>query len=77
MTTKNNKTAKRMPIRFSALNLGSMFRIAAEPSRGIFRSDDNRVYQKNHPVSSVNTSDKEHSIILDQDDLVYPLTRGW
>lgn len=76
MTTKN-KTAKKMPIRFSKLNQGSMFRIAAEPSRGIQRSDDKRVYQKVHPVHSVNTSDKEHVIILDQDDLVFPLTKGW
>ncbi len=76
----NNKTAKRsarLPIRFSRLNEGSMFRIAAEPSRGISRSKDARVYQKVHPVYSKDTSDAEHFIILDQEDLVVPLTKGW
>ena len=77
MSIKNNKRAGKMPIRFSKLNTGSMFRIAGEPSRGIERSDDTRVYQKVHPVHSMDTSNKERHIILDQDDLVFPLTRGW
>jgi len=71
------KTNKKLPIRFHKLALGSMFRIAAEPSRGIQRSDDRRVYQKIHPVHSLDTADKERCIILDQDDLVFPLTKGW
>lgn len=74
---KNTSRKARPAIRFSRLNEGSMFRIAAEPSRGIRKSDDSRVYQKVHPVYSQNTHDKEHHIILDQDDLVYPLTKGW
>lgn len=77
MSTKNFKRNGKLPIRFSKANLGSMFRIFAEPSRGIRRSDDARVYQKVHPVHSKNTGDDEHYIILDQDDLIIPLTRGW
>ena len=72
-----NKKNARLPIRFSKLNIGSMFRIHSEHSRGIRRSDDATVYQKVHPVHSKNTSNDEHFIILDQDDLVLPLTRGW
>lgn len=75
----NKKTHKRgrMPIRFSRLNEGSMFRIASEPSRGIARSNDSNVYQKVHPVYSKNTHEDDKYIILDQDDFVFPLTRGW
>lgn len=36
----------RFPIRFDRLHPGSLFTIHAEPSRGIRKSNDQRVYRK-------------------------------
>lgn len=74
----NSKTRRRYPIRFSRLEVGSKFRIAAEPTRTppIYRSTDLRVYEKKAESFSVDTGDKDHFIILYPDDLVEPLTRG-
>lgn len=74
----NNKTqqTRRFPIRFSKLRVGSKFRIFAEPSRMIRKSDDTRVYEKMAESWSANTADSEQAIILMPDDLVIPLTRG-
>lgn len=66
---------KPLPIQFSKLEPGSMFRIFAEPSRGIVKSSDQRVYQKIAESYSEDTSNREHAIILYPEDRVIPLTR--
>lgn len=79
----NNKTQnarrdsfhKPLPIPFGKLEAGSMFRIFAEPTRGIAKSSDSSVYQKMAESHSENTADRDHAIILYPDDRVIPLTR--
>lgn len=75
-STNTNKQRRVRPIRFDRLYVGSMFRIFAEPSRGIRKSNDNTVYKKEAEAFSINTADPEQAIILYPEDLVEPLTRG-
>ena len=64
------------PIRFARLEVGSHFKIFAEPSRDMQRSTDQNVYIKEAESYSTNAANKEHAIILMPEDLVQPLTRG-
>ena len=69
----NNKQVR--PIRFARLEVGSKFRIFAEPSRGIRKSSDNTVWFKNAESFSTDTSNEERAAILYPEDLVQPLSR--
>lgn len=75
-TTNTNKQRRVRPIRFDRLYVGSMFRIFAEPSRGIRKSNDATVYKKEAEAFSVDTGNPDRAIILYPEDLVEPLTRG-
>lgn len=66
---------KPLPIPFAKLEAGSMFRIFAEPTRGIAKSSDTTVYQKMAESHSEDTGNRERAIILYPDDRVLPLTR--
>lgn len=66
---------KPLPIPFGKLEEGSMFRIFAEPTRGIAKSNDTTVYQKMAESYSEDTSNRERAIILYPEDRVLPLTR--
>lgn len=73
----NTSTAQRvLPIRFHKLRLNSKFRIFAEPSRNIRKSNDTSVYVKEAESYSVDSADTTRAIILMPEDLVVPLTRG-
>lgn len=72
----NNKSKIVRPIRFAKLELNSRYKIFAEPSRGIAKSHDSRVYIKEAESYSVDAADPERAIILMPEDLVQPLTRG-
>lgn len=74
MNTKN-QNRRPLPIRFDKLEKGSMFRIFAEPSRGISKSTDTTVYQKIEESYSEDTSNRDRAIILMPEDRVIPLTR--
>ena len=64
----------RGPIRFENLWPGSYFRIVAEPSRGVYRSKDGRVYQRDlRFFYSTEVTNAEHSIVLMPQDLVMPM----
>ena len=65
----------KFPIRFERLHPGSYFQIVAEPSRGIRKSKDARVYWKStggffavHPVTGV-------GVVLMPKDLVQPMKK--
>lgn len=81
MNTKTIKPRKPLPIRFDKLESGSHFRIFAEPSRGISKSNDSTVYQKMAESFSEDTAsagkpgERERAIILYPEDRVLPLTR--
>lgn len=72
----NSKTKKKFPIRFARLFDGSRFRIVAEPSRGIRKSYDERVYVKVSDAWSHVEGDENQAIILYPEDVVLPLARG-
>lgn len=66
----------KYPIRFDHLRTGSLFRIHAEPSRGIRRSKDERVYRRaldHEGFFAVLESDRDTSVVLMPFDLVQPL----
>lgn len=72
VTTTYQPTSKR-PLRYENLRPGSFFRIFAEPSRQIRKSNDMRIYRKafdgfysEHPVT------KTGCILMPQ-DLVVPM----
>lgn len=68
--------SSKYPIRFDRQHPGSLFRIVAEPSRGIRHSKDERVYRKaldHQGFYAVNTADESHVIVLMPFDLVQPL----
>lgn len=73
--TARDSFRKPLPIPFSRLEPGSMFRIFAEPTRGITKSNDPTVYQKMAESHSEDTSNRERAIILYPEDRVVPLTR--
>jgi hypothetical protein len=63
---------KKYPIRFDRLEVGSKFKIFAEPSRGIRRSSDGVEYTKETQSWS---SGGGKDIILMPSDLVTPISR--
>lgn len=72
----NQKTTIERPIRFHKLFVGSKFRIFAEPSREIRKSNDKSIYLKEAESYSVSIEDPDKAIILYPEDLVIPLSRG-
>lgn len=79
MSTLNATTysnASKYPIPYDRLHPGSFFRITSEPSRGIHRVFDGRIYQRAFVgFFSENISDKAGCVLL-PNDLVMPLRRG-
>jgi len=84
MNTSNNprkpQFRKPLPIRFDKLEVGSHFRIFAEPTRDIAKSTDTTVYQKmaeswSEDTSSEGKPGERRAIILYPEDRVIPLTR--
>lgn len=74
MNTVNYVDNSRGPIPFDKLRPGSLFRIVAEPSRGIYRSKDRNVYRRDPAYYySTNVANQEHSIVLYPQDLVMPV----
>ena len=71
----NKKNALR-PIRLHRLEPGSTCTIFAEPSRGLYRSNDTTVYRRDtENTVLVNVKDESHCAILMPDDLVVPMSR--
>lgn len=63
------------PIRFDRLHPGSLFRIHAEPDRGIRRSNDISIYQKARDgFYAENLMSKQGAVLL-PNDLVMPVVR--
>lgn len=77
MNTNQKRDTRRgpLPIRFDKLENNSYFRIFAEPSRGVVKSNDPTVYQKIAEAYSEDTGNRERAIILYPEDRVIPLTR--
>lgn len=75
MTIKKYVESSKFPIRFDRLFPGSLFRITAEPSRGIRESKDQRVYRKarDHEGFFATTADGKTPAILMPYDQVQPL----
>lgn len=74
MNTVNYVDNSRGPIPFDKLRPGSLFRIVAEPSRGIYRSKDRNVYRRDPAYYySTNVTNADHSIVLYPQDLVMPV----
>jgi hypothetical protein len=77
----NNSSVKQYvpstnyPLRFDRLHPGSFFRIFAEPSRGIRKSEDKRVYRKAHDHEGFYAfhTTSTLAIVLMPGDLVQPL----
>lgn len=66
-------TAKHGPIRYDTLRPGSFFRIVAEPSRKIKKSQDQRMYKKAlDGFYSTLADDETHGVVLMPGDLVEP-----
>ncbi len=78
MNKTDNTKRRILPIRFAKLEVGSNYRIFAEPSRDppVRHSTDNTVYRKECEAYSVDTANTDRAIILYPEDLVIPLTRG-
>ena len=63
------------PIRFDRLHPNSFFKIIAEPSRGLRRVHDARIYRKDRDgFFSVNVANNQ-GCVLHPEDLVMPLVR--
>jgi len=73
---KTQETKRIMPIRFKRLEVGSKFRIFAEPSRNIAKSKDQTIYLKEAESYSIAENEPSRACILDMEDLVVPLSRG-
>lgn len=68
--------ASAYPIPFDRLRPGSYFRVAGEPSRGISRVRDNRIYQRAYNgFYSENISGRAGCVLM-PNDLVMPLRRS-
>lgn len=77
MNTINYVDNSRGPIPFDKLRPGSLFRIVAEPSRGIYRSKDRSIYQRNPAYYySTDVTNADRSIVLYPHDLVMPVREG-
>ncbi|UFK09565.1 hypothetical protein [Xanthomonas phage DES1] len=68
---------KAGPTRFENLRPGSKFRIIAEPSRHIRKSNDTGVYVKSrNGFFSTPVDDETVGVVLMPQDIVLPLSRG-
>ena len=78
--SSNNKAptytaTSKHPIRFEKLRPGSYFQIVAEPSRGIRKANDDRVYLKStHGFFSIHPSTGAGVVLFPQ-DLVLPMRK--
>ena len=71
---KQYSDRSRGPIRFDKLRPGSLYRIHAEPSRGIYRSKDKSIYRRDPAYFySTDVNDPNRSIVLMPEDLVVPV----
>lgn len=73
--TKYTNTS-RFPMQYGKLHRGSLFRIHAEPSRGIRYSKDSTVYRLaplHEGYFAYDIHNRDHACLLDQEDLVWPL----
>ena len=76
MPTAQYRDNSKKPIRFDNLHPGSQFRIVAEPSRGILKSEDKRVYRKDLVgFFSVPITDADRGVVLMPYDKVMPVVR--
>lgn len=68
----------KYPIRFDKLHPGSLFRIEAEPSRGIRHSKDGRIYRKareHEGFFATVEGNPDHGCCLMPFDLVQPVKK--
>lgn len=67
----------RKPIRFDMLHPGSLFRIVAEPSRGILKSTDMAVYRKDLVgfFATLENNEDVNAVLMPYDK-VMPLIRA-
>lgn len=72
MTIRYVPTAKR-PMRYENIRPGSYFQIVAEPSRGIRRSNDERVYWRSTGGFFSVHVDTGDGCVLHPQDIVMPL----
>lgn len=64
----------KFPIHFDRLNPGSLFRIVAEPSRGLYRVKDNTLYRKAvNGFYATPVNDDNKGVCLMPNDLVMPV----
>lgn len=66
----------RLPMRFGSIHRGSLFRIHAEPSRGMKYSRDNTVYrlaQLHEGFYAYDIHNRDNACLLMPDDTVWPL----
>lgn len=76
MPTPKFRDNSQKPIRFDTLHPGSLFRIVAEPSRGIEKSTDQRVYRKDLVgFFATEMTNDNHSAVLMPYDRVMPVVR--
>lgn len=76
MPTPKFRDNSQKPVRFDKLYPGSLFRIVAEPSRGIDKSTDKRVYEKDLVgFFSIEITNRDHAVILMPYDKVMPVVR--
>lgn len=70
--------SSKFALRFDRLHPGSLFRIIAEPSRGIRKSTDERVFRKaqdHEGFYAVSVDDRTVAAVLMPFDIVQPLAR--
>lgn len=73
--TVTYRNSSAHPIRYDRLHPGSFFRIVAEPSRGMKRVRDGRIYQKSrNGFYSENAANKQGCILMGE-DLVMPVVK--
>ena len=68
----------KYPIRFDKLHPGSLFRIEAEPSRGIKHSKDGRIYRKakeHEGFFATVEGNPNHAAVLMPYDMVQPVKK--
>lgn len=76
IVTEMYRNSSKYPIRFDRLNPGSYFKIDSERSRGMYKSTDDRLYQKSRDqFNAVRVSDQA-SIVLMPEDMVMPMVRS-
>lgn len=79
MKTKTYTNSAKYPIPFDRQHPGSLFRIHAEPSRGIYRSKDETVYRKardHEGFYAYEEGNEERCIVLMPEDRVQPVRAG-